>query len=108
GGDECKKNRWKDCVKCQDRIKKEGLKDEYELQSYFIKRIQNFLNSKGKSIIGWDEILEGGLAPNAKVMSWRGTKGGIAAAKQGHEVVMSPNTFLYFDYAQGMVDLEPA
>ncbi|MEQ7799689.1 family 20 glycosylhydrolase [Pedobacter sp. ASV1-7] len=108
GGDECKKNRWKTCAKCQNRIKKEGLKDEYELQSYFIKRVQNFLNSKGKSIIGWDEILEGGLAPNAKVMSWRGTKGGIAAAKQGHEVVMSPNTFLYLDYAQGAADLEPA
>ncbi|MFD1628250.1 beta-N-acetylhexosaminidase [Pseudopedobacter beijingensis] len=106
GGDECPKDRWKVCPKCQERIKKEGLKDEHELQSYFIKRIEQFLLTKNKNIIGWDEILEGGLAPNAMVMSWRGTKGGIAAAKMKHDVVMSPNTHLYFDYYQGEPDLE--
>lgn len=107
GGDECKKDRWKACPKCQFRIKKEGLKDEHELQSYFIKRMEKFLNAKGRNIIGWDEILEGGLAPNAMVMSWRGTKGGVEAIKQGHKVIMSPNTFFYFDYYQGLPDLEP-
>src|SRR5687767_13466443 len=76
GGDECPKTRWKVCPKCQKRMKDEGLKDEHELQSYFIRRIEKFLNSKGKQIIGWDEILEGGLAPNAAVMSWRGEQGG--------------------------------
>lgn len=100
GGDECPKTRWKSCVNCQNRIKKEGLKDEHELQSYFIKRIEKFLNSKGKQIIGWDEILEGGLAPNAAVMSWRGTQGGIDAAKQKHKVVMSPGKPCYFDHYQ--------
>ena len=100
GGDECPKARWEKCPKCQARIKKEGLKDEHELQSYFVKRIEKFLNSKGRRLIGWDEILEGGLAPNASVMSWRGTEGGIAAARSGHDVVMSPTTHCYFDYYQ--------
>ncbi|MEQ7800362.1 family 20 glycosylhydrolase [Pedobacter sp. ASV1-7] len=107
GGDECPKDRWKVCPKCQERIKKEGLKDEHELQSYFIRRMEKFLATKNKKIIGWDEILEGGLAPNAMVMSWRGTQGGIAAAKLKHEVVMSPNTYMYFDYYQGEHHMEP-
>ena len=88
-------------------MKREGLKDENELQSYFIRHIENFLNSKGKQIIGWDEILEGGLAPNAAVMSWRGTEGGIAAAKQKHNVVMTPSSHCYFDYYQGNPQYEP-
>lgn len=100
GGDECPKTRWKTCPNCQNLIKKEKLKDEHELQSYFITRIEKFLNGKGKQIIGWDEILEGGLAPNAAVMSWRGTEGGIAAAKQKHNVVMSPGKPCYFDHYQ--------
>lgn len=100
GGDEAPKNRWKACAVCQQRIKKEGLKDEHELQSYFIKRMESFVNSKGKKIIGWDEILEGGLAPNATVMSWRGIKGGIAAAKMGHDVIMTPETPLYINHQQ--------
>jgi hexosaminidase len=100
GGDECPKFRWTQCEKCQSRIKNENLKDEHELQSYFISRIEKFLNSKGKQIIGWDEILEGGLAPNAAVMSWRGTDGGIDAAKQKHFVVMSPGKPCYFDHYQ--------
>lgn len=107
GGDECPKERWKTCPKCQKRIKDEGLKDEHELQSYFIRRIEKFLNSKGKQIIGWDEILEGGLAPNAAVMSWRGEQGGIEAANQQHDVVMSPGTHCYFDHYQGDPELEP-
>jgi hexosaminidase len=100
GGDECQKERWKTCAKCQARIKAEGLKDEHELQSYFIRRIEKYLNDKGRQIIGWDEILEGGLAPNAAVMSWRGTTGGIEAAKQNHYVVMSPGKPCYFDHYQ--------
>lgn len=100
GGDEAPKKRWKECPKCQKRIKDEGLKDECALQSYFIHRIEHFLNSKGRQIIGWDEILEGGLSPNATVMSWRGEAGGIAAAAQHHDVIMAPNVFLYFDYYQ--------
>ena len=100
GGDECPKLRWKNCYHCQTKIKELGLKDEHELQSYFITRIEKFVNSKGKRIIGWDEILEGGLAPNATVMSWRGTNGGIAAAKQGNDVIMTPTSFCYFDYYQ--------
>jgi hexosaminidase len=100
GGDEAPKVRWEKCGLCQARIKKEKLKDEHELQSYFIRRIEKFLNSKGRQIIGWDEILEGGLAPNAAVMSWRGNIGGIAAAKQKHKVVMSPTTNCYFDHYQ--------
>jgi hexosaminidase len=100
GGDEVPKVRWKDCIKCQTRIKTANLKDESELQSYFTQRIEKFINSKGRKIIGWDEILEGGLAPNALVMSWRGIDGGIAAAKAKHFVVMSPGTHCYFDYNQ--------
>jgi hexosaminidase len=107
GGDECPKERWKQCAKCQKRMKDEGLKDEHELQSYFIRRIEKFLNSKGKQIIGWDEILEGGLAPNAAVMSWRGEEGGIEAANQQHNVVMSPGSHCYFDHYQGDPSLEP-
>lgn len=107
GGDESPKVRWKVCPNCQKRIKDENLKDEHELQSYFIQRIEKFINSKGRKIIGWDEILEGGLAPNATVMSWRGTEGGIAAAKQNHFVVMSPGSHCYFDHYQGESKNEP-
>lgn len=107
GGDEAPKDRWKKCLYCQDLMKKEGLKDENELQSYFTKRIEKFVNSKNRSIIGWDEILEGGLAPNATVMSWRGTEGGIEAAKQNHKVIMTPTQYCYFDYYQGDPRTEP-
>jgi hexosaminidase len=107
GGDEAPKTRWKTCPKCQARIKAEHLKDEHELQSYFVQRMEKFVNSKGKTIMGWDEILEGGLAPNAAVMSWRGMEGGTAAAKQKHQVVMTPGEFVYFDHAQGAASLEP-
>ncbi|MHC2992321.1 beta-N-acetylhexosaminidase [Pontibacter sp. HJ8] len=107
GGDESPKTRWEKCPKCQKRIADEGLKDEHELQSYFIQRMEKFLNAKGRTIIGWDEILEGGLAPNAYVMSWRGTEGGIAAAKQHHYVVMTPGSHVYFDHYQGEPSLEP-
>ncbi|MFH0990372.1 MAG: family 20 glycosylhydrolase [bacterium] len=107
GGDEADKTEWKKCPRCQARIKKEGLKDEAELQSYFIKRIEKYIVSKGRKLIGWDEILEGGLAPEATVMSWRGTEGGIAAARQGHDVVMTPGSHCYFDYYQGKPDFEP-
>lgn len=105
GGDECPKDRWQECEKCQTRIKVEGLTDEHELQSYFIKRVEKFLNAKGRQIIGWDEILEGGLAPGATVQSWRGMEGGIAAAKQGHDVIMSPTSHAYFDYDVSTTDL---
>src|SRR5690606_14590066 len=88
-------------------IKKLDLKDEHGLQSYFIQRIEKYVNSKGKNIIGWDEILEGGLAPNATVMSWRGEKGGIEAAKQLHDVIMTPTTYCYFDYGQSEDKDEP-
>ncbi|MBL7983070.1 MAG: family 20 glycosylhydrolase [Flavobacteriales bacterium] len=107
GGDECPKEAWKACAKCQARMKSEGLKDEHELQSYFIQRIEQFVNSKGRKLIGWDEILEGGLAPNAAVMSWRGTEGGIAAARSGHYAVMSPGSHCYFDHYQGDPANEP-
>ena len=107
GGDEAPKTRWKECPHCQALIKKEGLKDEHGLQSYFITRIEKFLNSKGRNIIGWDEILEGGLAPNADVMSWRGTEGGIAAAKSGHYAVLTPGSPMYFDHYQGDPKNEP-
>jgi hexosaminidase len=107
GGDECPKDAWKNSTFCQDLIKKEGLKDEHELQSYFIRRIEKFINAKGKSIIGWDEILEGGLAPNATVMSWRGIEGGIAAAKENHNVIMTPGSHCYFDYYQADPETEP-
>jgi hexosaminidase len=100
GGDECPKESWKRSAFCQELIKEKNLKDEHGLQSYFIQRIERYLNSKGKQIIGWDEILEGGLAPNATVMSWRGEKGGIEAAKQQHNVIMTPGDWVYFDHAQ--------
>jgi hexosaminidase len=108
GGDECPKDRWKECPVCQKRIKDNGLKDEHGLQSYFIQRIEKYLNGKGRQIIGWDEILEGGLAPGATVMSWRGISGGIAAAKEKHTVIMSPNSHMYFDHYQSKeTDKEP-
>jgi hexosaminidase len=100
GGDECPKDNWKRCPNCQKRMKEHNLKDEHELQSYFIQRMEKYLNAKGKTLIGWDEILEGGLAPNAIVMSWRGEKGGVEAAKQKHKVIMSPQNPVYFDHAQ--------
>ena len=98
GGDECPKQRWQDCVKCRKRMADEHLKSENELQSYFIKRIEKYLNDRGRQIIGWDEILEGGLSPGATVMSWRGENGGIEAAKQNHKVIMTPEKFVYLDY----------
>lgn len=107
GGDEAPKSKWKSCRDCQNRIKAESLSGEEELQSYFVSRIERYLNSKGRQIIGWDEILEGGLAPNATVMSWRGFKGGLEAAKSGHKVIMSPNSNCYFDYYQSENELEP-
>jgi hexosaminidase len=100
GGDECPKDAWKRSPFCQQLIKEKGLKDEHELQSYFIGTIEKYINSKGRKIIGWDEILEGGLAPNATVMSWRGEEGGIAAARQHHDVIMTPGTYCYFDHSQ--------
>ena len=96
GGDEAPKTHWKKCPQCQKKIKELKLKDEHELQSWFVQRIEKYLNSKGKTLIGWDEILEGGLAPNAVVMSWRGEAGGIEAAKQKHNVIMTPGSPLYF------------
>lgn len=107
GGDEADKTNWKKCAHCQKRMKDEGLKDEHELQSYFIHRIEKYLNAHGRNIIGWDEILEGGLAPNATVMSWRGEEGGIAAAKMGHNVIMTPGSHCYFDHYQGDPSIEP-
>jgi hexosaminidase len=100
GGDESPKTHWKICPACQKRMKDNNLKDEHELQSYFVQRIEKYLNSKGKTMIGWDEILEGGLAPNAVVMSWRGEAGGIEAAKQKHQVIMTPGNPVYFDHTQ--------
>jgi len=107
GGDEAPKTRWKNCNHCQQLIKKEALKDEHELQSYFISRIEKYINSKGKQIIGWDEILEGGLAPNATVMSWRGTSGAIEAVKQLHDVILTPGSHCYFDHYQSNNENEP-
>jgi|CXWL01.1.fsa_nt_gi hexosaminidase len=100
GGDECDKQWWKKSSFCQQLMKEKGIKDEHALQSYFIQRIEKYVNSKGKKIIGWDEILEGGLAPNAVVMSWRGEQGGIDAAKQNHDVIMTPGNPVYFDHTQ--------
>ena len=100
GGDEADKTNWKKCIKCQKRINDENLKNEEELQSWFIKKIEKFILSKNKDLIGWDEILEGGLAKSATVMSWRGIKGGVEAANQGHDVIMCPVTHCYFDYYQ--------
>ncbi len=107
GGDEVLKDHWKESAFVQELKKKHNLKDEHEVQSYFVQRIEKFINSKGKKIIGWDEILEGGLAPNATVMSWRGMKGGIEAAKSKHDVIMTPTDFVYLDYGQGDPAYEP-
>lgn len=107
GGDEVLKDHWKESPLVQELKTRERLKDEHEVQSYFIRRMEKFINSKGKRIIGWDEILEGGLAPNAVVMSWRGEKGGIEAAKANHEVIMTPTDYCYFDYGQGDPKFEP-
>jgi hexosaminidase len=106
GGDECPKDRWKQCERCQARIKNEGLKDEHELQSYFIKRIEKYLLSRKRRLIGWDEILEGGLAPNATVQWWRGIENAVQAAKQGHDVIASPTSHCYIDYSIDTIDLE--
>ena len=107
GGDEAPKKQWGESALAQEVIRREGLKDEHELQSYFITRIERYLNSKGRQIIGWDEILEGGLAPRATVMSWRGERGGIEAAKMGHDVIMTPGNTNYFDHYQGTMSNEP-
>lgn len=107
GGDEAPKAQWENSEIAQRVMEREGLESEEELQSYFIRRIERFLNQRGKKIIGWDEILEGGLAPNATVMSWRGTEGGVSAARQGHDVIMTPNNDLYFDHYQADPDSEP-
>lgn len=107
GGDEAAKAAWKKCPKCQKRIKDEGLKNEKELQSYMIRRVERFLSGRGRKLIGWDEILEGGLAPGAAVMSWRGEQGGIEAARSGHAVVMTPGAFCYFDSYQAEPQTQP-
>lgn len=107
GGDECSKKRWETCPDCQRRMKEQRLKNEMELQSYFVKRIESYLSSKGKKLIGWDEILEGGLPERATVMSWRGIEGGIEASKNGHDVVMTPGKYCYFDKYQGSPEIEP-
>ncbi|MEH6679171.1 MAG: family 20 glycosylhydrolase [Sediminicola sp.] len=107
GGDEATKNNWKICPHCQKRIKDEGLKNVEELQSYFMKRIERFVSGKGRTLIGWDEILEGGLPSGATVMSWRGMEGGLEASKAGHDVIMTPTEYCYFDYYQGDQDREP-
>ncbi len=107
GGDECPKTRWEACPKCLNRMKAEGLKDAHELQSYFIRRAEAMLAKHGKKLIGWDEILEGGIAPTATIMSWRGIEGGIAAAKAGHDAIMTPSSDVYFDYYQSDPTTEP-
>ncbi|MEE9361571.1 MAG: family 20 glycosylhydrolase [Cellulophaga sp.] len=107
GGDEATRTNWKTCSHCKNRVAKEGLKNEEELQSYFIKRMERFISSKDRILVGWDEILEGGLAPGATVMSWRGVKGGLEASEQGHDVVMTPGSYCYFDHYQGSQDVEP-
>ena len=108
GGDEADKLHWRTCQKCQKRIQNEGLADEHELQSWFIKRIEKFIISNDKKLLGWDEILEGGLAKTATVMSWRGMKGGIESAKAGHDVIMCPTSHCYFDYYQANPETSPA
>ena len=107
GGDEATKTNWKTCAHCKKRMKEESLESPEELQSYFIKRMERFISSEGRVLIGWDEILEGGLAPGATVMSWRGVKGGLEASEQGHDVVMTPGSHCYFDHYQGPMDTEP-
>ena len=107
GGDEAGKENWKKCPVCAKRMKDEQLSSVEELQSYFIKRVEKFVNQKGRTVIGWDEILEGGLAPNAIVMSWRGEQGGIDAAKQNHQVIMTPGNYCYLDHYQSEDASEP-
>lgn len=107
GGDECSKVRWMSCPNCKNLMEREGLTTGEEIQSYFIRRMEQFLNAYGRKLIGWDEIMEGGLSPNATVMSWRGTEGGVAAAKENHDVVMCPGSHCYFDHYQGDPKLEP-
>ncbi|MBI9064353.1 MAG: family 20 glycosylhydrolase [Marinilabiliaceae bacterium] len=107
GGDECNKDGWRKHDRCQNFMKDKGLTDEHELQSYFIRQVEQIVNAKGKKLIGWDEILEGGLAPNATVMSWQGEEGGIAAARDGHEVIMTPMAYNYLDLKQGQSESEP-
>ena len=108
GGDECPKQEWEKCPLCQKRMKEEGCANEFELQSYVTRRVEAFLNAHGRQIIGWDEILEGGVTPTATIMSWRGTAGGIDAAKKGNKVIMTPNSYCYLDYYQSRdVDKEP-
>lgn len=107
GGDEAVKNQWQASPRIQKRMREFGVENEEELQSYFVRRVEEFLNKNGRKLVGWDEILEGGLSPNATVMSWRGIEGGIEAAKQGHDVVMTPGPLLYFDFAQSDLRDEP-
>ena len=107
GGDEASKKSWKNCPKCQARIKNENLKDIDELQSYLIHRIEKFLNANGRRLLGWDEILQGGLAPDATVMSWRGEQGGVSAVKAGHQAIMTPGEYCYFDHYQDDPSTEP-
>lgn len=107
GGDEARKTEWEKCPHCKLRIENEGLHDMHDLQSYFIRRMEKYINSKGRKIIGWDEIMEGGLAPNATVMSWRGMQGGITAANMNHDVIMTPGTHCYFDKYQADKNTEP-
>lgn len=107
GGDEANKEAWKKCPKCQQRMKDEGLKSVDELQSYLVHRIEKYLNSKGRELLGWDEILDGGLSPNATVMSWRGEKGGIQAVRMGHDAIMTPGEYCYFDAYQDNPSGEP-
>ncbi len=108
GGDECPKNFWANDPDCQALMKKEGLKDPHELQSWFVKRVEKIIHANGKKLIGWDEILQGGLAETATVMSWQGKAGGIAAAKMGRHVIMSPSPAYYLDLYQGHPEIEPA
>jgi hexosaminidase len=107
GGDEVPKKQWEESPVAQEVIRREGLADEEGLQSYFIRRIERFLIAHQRKLIGWDEILEGGLAPEATVMSWRGDAGGIEAVRQGHDVIMTPANRTYFDYYQGDATVEP-
>lgn len=107
GGDECPKLKWKKCPKCQQKIKENGLKDEHELQGYFMKRIEKYLGTKNKKTVGWDEVLEGGVSKNTTIMNWRGEQSGIAAAKENYEVIMTPENMLYFDYYQSLDKNEP-
>jgi hexosaminidase len=108
GGDECPKVRWKACDKCQARIKSENLKDEHELQGWFTRQIDEHLDSKGRRLVGWDEILEGGLAPGATVQSWRGMEGAVAAAAAGHDTIVSPTSHCYLDYPYDRISVERA